>query len=57
MAKDREQLPPSAQAVSDGESESGKFARLVKEKMAAGLPKDDAEEVARRQIEHDKGQG
>ena len=57
MAKDREQFPPSAQAVTDVETESGKFARLVKEKMAAGLPKDDAEEVARRQIEHDKGQG
>ena len=31
-----------------------KFDQLVREKVACGLPKADAEEVARRQIDEDK---
>jgi hypothetical protein len=35
-------------------NDSAKFHALVKEKMSAGLPREDAVTVARQQIEHDK---
>ncbi|HSI84238.1 MAG TPA: hypothetical protein VK970_10675 [Candidatus Methylacidiphilales bacterium] len=40
--------------VTPSAADTAKFRALVKQKIAAGLPREDAEEVAKRQIEHDK---
>lgn len=55
MAKEeRPAAVESPVAAEVSSADKAKFDELVKAKVAAGLPKGDAEEVARRQIEHDK---
>ena len=54
MPKDEPKVSePEAPPALKG-SDKTKFDELVKAKVAAGLPRPDAEEVARRQIEADK---
>lgn len=55
MKKPSRSTPPEipAPAPTGDPVEHEVFETLVAEKMGAGLPRRDAEEVARRQLEHD----
>ena len=55
MAKDETKQQSDAPAAdAPSAAERKKFDQLVSDKVAAGLPKPDAEDVARRQIAEDK---